>query len=679
MPEIKISDDGLQATVVIVEARTTAEDIITALNDAGVTEGMQTSAIVGAVAEVKESRKPVSDVVVAEGTPARFKIPPQLVHKHQEEGETLPSLRDFKQLLGAERPEEVLKAGKGIQVLAVAAGDVLATKMAGEIEPGISVKGQEIGIIGSDQIPPQFTPGPGVQIGGEGSEFIAKSAGYAGILDGQVAVLPPIWISPDHMVAAYVNLKRLSGSSGYSKEAISTALSAVGVKFGIVEARLDALGKSLESGDLKKILVPVAAGKFPKKPENAAADFTFAYESQSGTKHKDGSIDLREREGFPSVEEGDLLVTSIPPVVAIPGSTVKGRELDLDGPVSVELVAGENVRLEGEPGAQKAYSEINGGVSVQKTETTSDTGTVIQFTLSAREVAQISGNVDYETGNIDYKGNVEIKGTILSGFSVKSTGDVVVLDSVENAVEIEAGGDVSVKQGIVGEKTKIVAKGGVKAKFIQDATIVAGGDVVVDSYIRTANVQTETEVNVTGGGSSSGIMGGETWALKAIVTKNVGAEGTMSTLVCVGVLPTLFEEYKKQRVEADKAQQSKQALMEAVGIKTLKMEAIEQVVAKNPRKKKEILRQLKLATDAARIEKACKDEMANLAGKMEKSAQSAHLDVTSTAFHKVRIRIGDEEMVLKHDLKGVKFRLNKSGEDDAIGAVSLTESDKDTE
>ena len=55
MPEITISSDGLQAVVATVGPRTTAEEIIVALNEAGVTDGMQTSAIVGAIAEVKET------------------------------------------------------------------------------------------------------------------------------------------------------------------------------------------------------------------------------------------------------------------------------------------------------------------------------------------------------------------------------------------------------------------------------------------------------------------------------------------------------------------------------------------------------------------------------------------------------------------------------------------------
>lgn len=94
-------------------------------------------------------------------------------------------------------------------------------------------------------------------------------------------------------------------------------------------------------------------------------------------------------------------------------------------------------------------------------------------------------------------------------------------------------------------------------------------------------------------------MGGETWALKSIVSKNIGAEGTVTTLVSVGVLPSLFDEYKTKRAEAEKANTSKLELMKSLGIKELTPEAIEQIVAKNPNRKDDIMRFLKLASDAA--------------------------------------------------------------------------------
>jgi len=671
--EIVLSQDGLKATVASIAPGTTAEEILAALAEAGVTEGRQTTAIIEAVGLVQKTRKPVLDVVVAEGGPAHFKVPPQLIHKSRGEEEKLPSLAAFKQLLSAERPEEVLKAAKGTSALAVGAGEVLATKVEGEIEPGKSVKGESVTTISEDQMSPQFIPGPGVQV--EGGEFRAKFPGYAGILEGQVAVLPPVWISPDGMVAAYINLAKAQGSADFALEDITTSLSAAGIKVGVVDERLAVLAAGLADGSLKKVLIPIAAGKFSRQPVDGQVEFSIASESQSGAVSKDGSIDLRERSGFPSVTEDQLLAESIPPVQGVPGATVTGREIDVDAFVQIELIAGDNVRLEEQGEVQKLYSSINGGVSVEKTDKTADEGMIVQYTLSARDCAQVAGNVDYDTGNINYNGNVEIKGTVLSGFSVTASGDVAVLESVEDAAVIEAGGTVTVKQGIVGDKTRITAKGGVQAKFIQDATIVAGGDVVVDSYIRTANVQTETEVNVKGGATSGGIIGGETWALKSIVSKNIGAEGTASTLVCAGVLPSLFEEFKKKRDEANKAQQSKTALMAALKLTTLDMETVANLVARYPKKKDEILKVLKMATEADATEQACRSEMAALIEKMD--AKGACLDVSGTAFHKVRVRIGESESLLTENLAGVRFRLSREDKGVGIESVPLAEADKE--
>lgn len=71
--------------------------------------------------------------------------------------------------------------------------------------------------------------------------------------------------------------------------------------------------------------------------------------------------------------------------------------------------------------------------------------------------------------------------------------------------------------------------------------------------------------------------------------------------------------------------------------------------------------------------------MTALAEKMEGHAKTAHIDVTSTAFHKIRVRIGDAETVLNDNLSGVRFRLNKGDDEEGVGWGSLTESDKESE
>jgi len=235
---------------------------------------------------------------------------------------------------------------------------------------------------------------------------------------------------------------------------------------------------------------------------------------------------------------------------------------------------------------------MEGGASVQVVETETQTGKCKRYTVSVRLVAQISGNVDYETGNIDFKGNVEIKGTIVGGFKVKATGDITVSESVEDGAEIQAGGDLKVGQGIVGENTQVKVVGGIMAKYIQDATLWAGGDVVVGSYIRTAHVHSDTMVTVEG----------DTWALNGIVSKNVGSEYSTNTVLSVGINLEIYGKFEMARETAKKANELLQVLLKSMGIASLKSELIRDRIAKNPSRKNEIIHYVNRANELAKTE-----------------------------------------------------------------------------
>lgn len=80
--------------------------------------------------------------------------------------------------------------------------------------------------------------------------------------------------------------------------------------------------------------------------------------------------------------------------------------------------------------------------------------------------------MDNSTGNIDYPGNVTVRGNVKGGFSIIAKGDIVVEGVVEDAL-IQAGGQIIVKRGIHGMTKGILrAQGNVICKFIENATII---------------------------------------------------------------------------------------------------------------------------------------------------------------------------------------------------------------
>jgi uncharacterized protein (DUF342 family) len=658
--QITISEDGLQAFIDRIQPDVSADHILDALKKGGITHGVSVGAIQNTLKAVGNSGRAKENVVVAEGTPPKLPTPPRLEYHLPKELDTLPSLGDVKKSLALTDESEVAQAAQGLEVFAVAAGDLLAVVHIDVGEPGTSVKGESIAIA-ADQLADlntQHQLGMGVVLSSDGTEYRSETFGYAGVLAGKVSVLSPVWISSDGLLACYVNLPLVPGSSQPGLDDISAAILSAGVTVGVDKKQVNALDKNLAKS---KIMIPIARGVSPVEPIDQVAEFSFFYQSQTGLIRKDGSVDLRERNLFPSVEKDALLVASNPAVAGTPGKTVIGEEIEVRTPMTVELVAGENVRAAQDKDIQQIYSEMEGGASVQVVETETQTGKCKRYTVSVRLVAQISGNVDYETGNIDFKGNVEIKGTIVGGFKVKATGDITVSESVEDGAEIQAGGDLKVGQGIVGENTQVKVVGGIMAKYIQDATLWAGGDVVVGSYIRTAHVHSDTMVTVEGnGGAGGGIVGGDTWALNGIVSKNVGSEYSTNTVLSVGINLEIYGKFEMARETAKKANELLQVLLKSMGIASLKSELIRDRIAKNPSRKNEIIHYVNRANELAKTEEKNLEEMKTLGSEMRKTAQSAHLDIRDVAHARVTVRIGHNQIVLAEGLKAVRFHLDST-------------------
>ena len=73
---------------------------------------------------------------------------------------------------------------------------------------------------------------------------------------------------------------------------------------------------------------------------------------------------------------------------------------------------------------------------------------------------EVPADVGASTGDIDYDGSVVVKGNVLTGYTIKATGDIIVNGVVEGAKLVTAG--------------KIVLKRGIQGKG--QASLEAGGD-----------------------------------------------------------------------------------------------------------------------------------------------------------------------------------------------------------
>lgn len=141
--------------------------------------------------------------------------------------------------------------------------------------------------------------------------------------------------------------------------------------------------------------------------------------------------------------------------------------------------------------------------------------------LEVKNTLVINGDASIATGEIEYKGEVHVKGSVLTGAVIKTSGNVTVSGTVEGAT-IKSGGNITVRKGIQGSNSALIqADGDVTAAFIEEATVIAGKTVRCN-YAYCSNITSDGEVIAEG--RHGVILGGTTKSANLIRTKYVGNE-----------------------------------------------------------------------------------------------------------------------------------------------------------
>lgn len=229
-----------------------------------------------------------------------------------------------------------------------------------------------------------------------------------------------------------------------------------------------------------------------------------------------GVIDYRKRLAQDSVVEGEFLGRILAGQPGMVGNDVFGKEIAVPPPAPVHIRAGKNVRYDSS--SQSFFASCSGRVRLAGDE------------LYVDEVLTIEGCVGLETGHIKHPGSLVVHQHVEAGSQIETKGDIHVLGYVEDAT-ITTESDLWVQGGITGSEGSVIRVGGtVRAKFVQNVTILAGGDVIVDREIDNAIVRTCGTVRVPKGR----IVGGEIMALGGIEVGQAGSGAGVKTLLVAG-------------------------------------------------------------------------------------------------------------------------------------------------
>ena len=302
-------------------------------------------------------------------------------------------------------------------------------------------------------------------------------------------------------------------------------------------AVLDALTQNQEAL-LASEEVAVLHGEPPVPPVHGRIEWSRDFFSTDFVMDpKTETVDYRRRVGDPSVASGELLARRIPPEPGEPGVDVLGHPVAPAKPKAANVRAGKQVRHEEDEDA--FYAEANGRVRFQGGSLTVDT------------LYQVGGSIGLKTGHVQHPGALVVSEDILEGSQVRADGDIEVGGTVEFAT-IKAGGSLFVRGGIKGATPGgIELGGGVKARYIQEARIEAGEDIIAEAEILHSHILTQGRIHAP----KARLVGGSVSALAGVDVRQAGSESSARTFIEVGEDPLIGKEEEKIAADADKLEE----------------------------------------------------------------------------------------------------------------------------
>lgn len=454
-----------------------------------------------------------------------------------------------------------------------------------------------------------------------------------------------VTVAADKM-SAQLSIAPPQGGSEVSRDQVLQELQAQGVVFGVMEGAIEeALGAGSCSG------LVVARGREPVKGSDTQF-VSLVPEVKERQPHfeDEGVVDYRDLGDIVSVTAGAPLMRRVPATPGEPGENVLGEPLPAV------------------PGNELPFSS-----TLQGTVQSSEDPDLLVAAIAGQPVLLPNGvmveptisykNVDLSSGNIRFEGSVTIEADVKEGMTVRASGDIVVGGVVEGAA-LEAGGNIEVKGGVIGqgevrtpggeissEAARIHAGGSASVNFVENAVITAGDSITVIDFVMQSELAAGGEVLVGNAESRHGhIIGGVTKAAVLVKAVTLGSPAGVSTRVEVGVDPFVNEKLS--------------AVVTSLELKEKEVEEFEKYLNylhDHPEKgTPELLRLKERAYHGKQAELV---ELIGQKKRLQKRLEpipNARIDVARNVFAAVKMTICNHNHIAEEDLVGpVTFRWNE--------------------
>ena len=442
-----------------------------------------------------------------------------------------------------------------------------------------------------------------------------------------------IEVTPDRMEAHIVFSEPINKGKVMSRQEIEDLILSEGVV--IDPAQITSVLANKRYG--RKMLI--SEGREPKKGADGFLQFHF---DRSNLKPKpkimeDGTVNFKQLGMIKLCNRGDILVTKVQPREGEDGVDVYGNILPAPPPKEAAAIPagkGTAVSMDG----LHLMADVSGQLLLQEGK------------INITPHLEIAEHVDNSTGDIEFNGQVTIRGNVVTGFTVKAVGNIEVFGVVEGAKLVSSDGNIVLGNGIQGAgKAELEAAGDVTAKFIEGSKVTSGGNIVADSIMKS---HIKCDGSVTLAGKNGLLVGGTLVAGEKLVAQTIGSPMGTLTEIEVGGSPKelvrqkeLIAEFGKLKIEYEKCDKAVATLT-----------ALRQ---KNqlPDDKKAILVKM------INMKMVCRDKMTKLQEKIDEATRALAVSTGTVSVGRVmrpgvRVTIGNAQISIRDELSNCRLRNN---------------------
>lgn len=242
---------------------------------------------------------------------------------------------------------------------------------------------------------------------------------------------------------------------------------------------------------------------------------------------ENGNVDYKNLGLVRNIYRGTTIARITMPTEGEPGIDITGKTVKQKMGVPATFSVGKGTELVSD--GTEIIASVDGNL------------TYSNGAFNVEESLLIRGDVDVASGNIDFIGDVIIKGSVLEGYTVTSKKNVTIQGTVTNGT-VNADGNITVKLGSI-NSTLHSEKGNIKLDFCENSKLYAAGTVEGSAFVG-GEVFAGKSIIASGKGI---LVGGKYTALENITASTIGSESYAKTMVTLGNNAVLSEEMEGHR------------------------------------------------------------------------------------------------------------------------------------